>query len=252
MKIKGKNIIFCLLLFVNCTAEVKKSAETSISLERRITAEIRNDLQDWNLTTGVAVKSFEDALAIDIIYLNSKDSFFLDKYSNELIVKTLIHKHYEKFKKYNLINLSLEFEDYPEILTFYLDKQKMKAINVFFVDNYYANVVYSLKSFNYENVITFNSVIKFITNNARELTFEGNYWELLQSVSFSKRQESETERINNTILFVLMIQMVDNVYSNLFPEGTTLELTELIEQNNINKAVLDMSYDELKSYFRDR
>jgi len=236
-----------LLLLAGCTTLTEKST----AIEQNITTEIRNDLQSWNLSTEVLVKTFKDTLAIDILFLNGKDSFFLDQYSNELIVKTFIHKHQERFKKYKMINLSLEFESYPDILTIRLNKQKKKTINSFFVKNnyYYNNVIYSLENFNYKNITMFNSIIKFIINESKNPTFKGNYWELLYSLSPSNGLVNESET-NNRLLFVIMIQMVKNVYSDLFPKETASDLVKLIKRNNIDESVLDMTYPELVDYFK--
>jgi len=243
----NSTIIYLLLLLAGCTTLTEKST----AIEQNITTEIRNDLQSWNLSTEVLVKTFKDTLAIDILFLNGKDSFFLDQYSNELIVKTFIHKHQERFKKYKMINLSLEFESYPDILTIRLNKQKKKTINSFFVKNnyYYNNVIYSLENFNYKNITMFNSIIKFIINESKNPTFKGNYWELLYSLSPSNGLVNESET-NNRLLFVIMIQMVKNVYSDLFPKETASDLVKLIKRNNIDESVLDMTYPELVDYFK--
>jgi len=49
MKIKGKNIIFCLLLFVNCTAEVKKSAAyATILIGEKFSEEEKKELKKYD------------------------------------------------------------------------------------------------------------------------------------------------------------------------------------------------------------
>ena len=95
----------------------------------------------------------------------------------------------------------------------------------------------------------FNSIIKFIINESKNPTFKGNYWELLYSLSPSNGLVNESET-NNRLLFVIMIQMVKNVYSDLFPKETASDLVKLIKRNNIDESVLDMTYPELVDYFK--
>lgn len=248
--------IFSILFLLGCFAEQTEEGKINFdsemgsgsSIKDELTIDISNDLSSWNLNNGVHINSNTDTINIEISYLD-KDSFYLDVFTNELIVKTILYKYRKDLENYKMVNVYINFEGYPDLATFNIDESKKVLINEFFVEKkYYENVIYSLENFNYEDIATFNSIIKFIVNEVNRYNFSGNYWELLKEYTGYYSPNNGCSTIEAE-LFVTMVQMIKHVgYNNLLPKDIYEKFTLLLESQSLEIKVLDMNADDTQKY----
>lgn len=235
MKIKiVLNLI--VILFVSCNS----------SDDNKLKNETIKILYKWNLKSEVDLLRDENGLNISIKYIDP-DIFYLDEYSNDLIIKLLYFKLNKTFNFKKTINIITKFQNYPDFAKYKIDRVKKNTILKYFSnDIFVSNIDYSLTHFTYDDIIFFNSSIKYIVDNSSKFPTKYKYWELIKYYSYYCSTKNES-LINQTELFIVMIGLIKNVKYENEPINAVKKLSKILDQCNINNNIVDMNMEEIES-----
>ncbi len=168
------------LLLLSCEAHtqaVDRKTQNCAEIER----DIKSSLRDWNLTTHVYIDCGY-TLRLNLTYLQGS-SVYLDQFSNELVVKTLVHKHRKSLTKWDAVNLTVQFEDFVDSVTFLLDDSEIKTIEKLFAnESFFDDIQYCFAEFTPSEIMLMNRTLAqyFVDSTKTEAP---NFWGLLEGFS---------------------------------------------------------------------
>lgn len=231
-------LLISTLFFSVCTSSCDPEKKESISVESNsLQLIIENDLKLLGINSKTILEEMPSRTLVKIEVLN-KD-VFLDRYTNELIVNFLIFKNKDEFAKLKKPTVELRFNEFDDFYSLEVDKN-LDSINLFFASkNFFNDVKYSLKNFNYEEIVVFESLINLIASESSIDAEPLNYWETMRYLSSCAENMSQ-EKIEYVHLFITMIQLIKHTNTNL-SDSEYLKFTPLLNKYGIDVQVLDMT-----------
>ncbi|MEW4923110.1 hypothetical protein [Algibacter sp. 2305UL17-15] len=257
-------VLLLIFLFIGCQSENKTEITT-------LKFNISETLKTWHLKADVSVEIKEkDTLRVHVYYKKKPESnadkapYYYDVYSNELIVKTLVYKYRKELDKYQQVNIHLEFEGAPDIADFYLNKTKIKQIHQFFKNSlFYKMVLYSLETFNYNDITLLNSTLKNLLGDIQSTSVASKfnfpvlkYWDILNVYS-DLCSKITLNNDSNDLSKVELLFITIGGFNKNFKEyenspNTDKKLTKLLGFCDIDRKILDMSYQDMDAYLREK
>lgn len=248
-----RNFLSCLFV-VSMVLACSNNSPSPEPSTTEISKIISSDLASWNLANTVGATIIKDTLEIGVLYKGvgtiGNAPYYYDDFSNDLIVKTMVYKNLDLCNKFSKIKLDFLFEGSQRVNQAVLGSTKVGIIKSYFVNSiFYQNVVHSFENFDYNDVVFFNSAIKFIVRETdAKFDFKGNYWELLESFSnYCLRKDEQIA--DDAVLFVLMCNLIKNVdYGEEEPEDADRILLSVLEKCGISESVYKMNVSEMYEY----
>jgi len=241
----NKMIGFVFILFLmGCKGDTKSKSQ-------KIAVEIAETLRSWNLDAEVHQVSLLDTLRIEIYYSENAEEanrvkYYLDRYSNELIINTLVQLNQKLFDEYNVLYFYVGFEGVNDIGKFYIDREKLKQVNSFFNNPLVLeNIIYNLEHFTYADIIVFDSMIKNLTSEITEINYEKNYWELVRDFSLfcSENEKGYTEA---ALVLILMDGYLFYYDFDTEPKEADVGLLFMINKCGLEKELIDKNIEEIR------
>jgi hypothetical protein len=241
-------VIFLVILFTGCS-EQTESKKSIPSLDvNQFSQSINEQLNGWNLKTKVESFINNDTLLVQIQYLGKGTEgyspFFLDDYSNELIVSVLVYERAEIIKQFDVTKLTLQFEDYADGATFFVKESNLIQYQKYFENElFYKNVNQCLSSLGYNEVVFIESTIKFINENLERFDYKGTFWELLNQYSNFCNQGKLADK-PAAELFIIVNRMLNGLDDPKMSKEIGINLLPIIETCGMSQEAFN--YDSLQ------
>lgn len=206
MQMKQLKFIFIILIQFALASSCGFSKKENKMATKELSFKIKEKLISWKLNTDVALKNEAGKIKIEIVFKGkSKNSFFLDKESNNMIIAMLDYTFYDELNNTNEINYKLGFEGYPDVLQMTITKEKLTENYVYFNNTpiFYDFVEFAFINMGYINVLRATQLIEYLNKNYSEIfNYNGSFWNLLYDYSKAcKSPEKNLKGIYNFVWF---------------------------------------------------
>jgi len=246
------NLFFAFLfLFASCNSETTANdrPHENNEIAIQLAENFGNDLSNWNLDAKVDIsRSHGDSLMIHVFF-SQKKMFYTSKRSNELILMNLIIRNRDSIERLPSCKVVFEFENVLDKATFQLDEKTFNAADSCFQNKlFFDNFNYCLEEFDSDNLVMFESILRFMANNSSIENVELDFWKILEGFS-DFCATSNIDYINSASQFIVLTQMIRDAFSDVEGVPHWSKLEKLIELNGLNSNILENSFDQNMEYF---
>lgn len=246
--------MFILFILVGCSTAGVDLSKAQVSKCKDVQEKIDKDLKNWKFVFNLDVDCDHDTLGLRLIYLKGSP-IYLDEYSNELVVRTLVHKYQDELSAWKVVNMTLEFDGFSDSGTFMLDYQKRGVISDYFSNKQFFNdVIFTLSEFSTKEITDLDITLESFYQVNPEPP-KKNYWELFKGFQEFCTTHSKDNFVD-ALVYIFLVQHTkygdsQNVYNESFHE----RFYPFLDKYGIDRSIIDIELmsetsDFLKKYLK--